>query len=284
MASIIDGQHRIFGFKNSKNKEMELPCSVFIDLPMPFHAHLFTKINTTQKRVDKNLAYNLFQFDMDQGDSKSWSPETLAVYFARVLASDDESPLKGNIKIGLVGSNVSSTISMASIIDGILNLITSNAEKDRSELHTVKISDGRSRKQLANMSTKAPLRQWYLKNQDKTLYEFVLHYFKAVDKVFWRNASESNILNRTLGVQALLDFLKSLAAHKGIDFSYGESYFLKSLEGAKEIDFKQDFYGVQSKVRSRIRNTLLVTSGLKSIEELASSEEDKESLRKICRK
>ena len=86
---------------------MELLCSVYLDLPLAYHARIFTNININQKRVDKNLAYNLFQFDMEQGEPETWSPETLAVYFARVLEKDNDSPFKGKIKLGVENSSSS---------------------------------------------------------------------------------------------------------------------------------------------------------------------------------
>lgn len=65
------------------------------------------------------MAYNLFQFDMEQGEPETWSPETLAVYFARVLEKDNDSPFKGKIKLGVENSSSLTSISMASVIDGI---------------------------------------------------------------------------------------------------------------------------------------------------------------------
>ncbi len=47
---------------------------------------------------------------------------------------------------------------------------------------------------------------------------------------------------------------------------------------AKKIDFEAEFYGVQSKVRARIKNTLLVSSGLKEVNELRCSDEGKKYL------
>ncbi len=62
LASIIDGQHRLFAFKNSTKKDMPLLCSVYLDLPLPYHAQIFATINMNQKKVDKNHIYQLFQF------------------------------------------------------------------------------------------------------------------------------------------------------------------------------------------------------------------------------
>lgn len=89
LASIIDGQHRLEGFKHINDKsilEMPLLCSIFIGLPASYQAHIFATINTTQKRVNRNTIYQLYQFDMKEQSPSQWSPDTLAVYIARVVA------------------------------------------------------------------------------------------------------------------------------------------------------------------------------------------------------
>lgn len=278
LASIIDGQHRVFGFEKSNAKDMRLLCSVFIDLPMPYHAELFTKINTTQKRVDKNLAYNLFQFDMALGSSETWSPETLSVYFSRVLASDEKSPLKGIIKLGVSGINTDSSISMASIIDGILSLITSNAERDRSELHRVTIDKGRNREMLINMRSNAPLRALYLNNKDKTLYEIIHSYFEAIQSTLWEINIDNDIFKKTLGVHACFDILKEITTQNGVNHSYSKDFFINLLHEVEKVDFNTDFYGVQTKMRTRIKNTIFLISGLKNIESIKCSDDDKAHL------
>jgi DNA phosphorothioation-associated DGQHR protein 1 len=274
-ASIIDGQHRVFGFVNSENIKMELLCSVFIDLPMAFQAQIFTKINTTQKRVDKNIAYNLFQFDMEQGSSETWGPETLSVYFARVLSSDNASPFKGLLKLGVSGASSETTISMASIIDGVLSLISSNPDRDRNALHMKSVDAGRDRAMLLEIKSSGPLRDLYLNNKDKTLFNILIAYFVAVKAILWKDADDRVVLKKTLGVQACFDFLKVVVKNKGCDFNYSEVFFSNLLQGAGDIDFSDEFFGVQTKVRARIKNSLLVASGVKKVEELKCSNEDK---------
>ena len=64
---VIDGQHRLnaFNFAADSCKDIELVCSIFIDLPNPYQAYLFATINGNQKRVDKSLALELFGFDVE---------------------------------------------------------------------------------------------------------------------------------------------------------------------------------------------------------------------------
>ncbi|CAM4470478.1 DGQHR domain-containing protein [Alteromonas australica] len=264
LASIIDGQHRVFGFENSSSQDMNLLCSVYLDLPLPYHAKIFTNININQKRVDKNLAYNLFQFDMEQGEPKSWTPETLAVYFARVLAEDTTSPLQGMIKLGLANTQTESSISMASIIDGILSLITTNPKKDRELMHTVSIDGGRDRSLLNDEASTAPLRDLYLLNKDKTFFNIIKSYFGALKKVLW----EYEVFRKTLGVHACFDFLKFVCKDYDGTEEFNEEYFLELLSPVKEINFDDQFFGIQTKLRSRVRNSMFLAASLKSLADL----------------
>ncbi|MEK0166292.1 DGQHR domain-containing protein [Pseudescherichia vulneris] len=257
LASIIDGQHRVFGFENSKAKDMELLCSVYLDLPLAYHARIFTNININQKRVDKNLAYNLFQFDMEQGEPETWSPETLAVYFARVLEKDEDSPFKGKIKLGVENSSSSTSISMASVIDGILSLITNNPKLDRETLHLKKIGDGRNRSLLSKLKSNAPLRELYLHSQDKTIFDIINAYFLLINS----NLGEYDVFNKTLAVHACFDVLRN-ALSKRISFSQ------EMASKCAKINFNDSFFGVQTKLRVRLRNALLVASGVLDISEL----------------
>lgn len=270
LASIIDGQHRVFGFENSSAKDTELLCSVYIDLPLAYHARIFTNININQKRVDKNLAYNLFQFDMEQGKPNSWSPETLAVYFTRVLANDKGSPLKGKIKLGTLNNTSETSISMASFIDGILSLITSNPKNDREILHTKKIKDGRNRSMLIEVKSRSPLRRLYLEEKDKTLYDIVLDYFSAMESSLWAY----DVFKKTLGVHASFDFLKVISEQNSSD-KLTKEFFDSLFKKMMAIDFNNQFYGVQTKLRARLKNTMLIASGVKMIDDMPIKPSDK---------
>ncbi|ECT1456142.1 DGQHR domain-containing protein, partial [Salmonella enterica subsp. enterica serovar Mbandaka] len=72
VATIIDGQHRLSGFGYSERENMELLCSVFIDLPAPYQAYIFATINFNQKNVNKSLAYDLYGFRVEEEDKKEW--------------------------------------------------------------------------------------------------------------------------------------------------------------------------------------------------------------------
>ncbi|MEZ8776656.1 DGQHR domain-containing protein [Vibrio splendidus] len=271
LASIIDGQHRVFGFENSDAKDMSLLCSVFIDLPLPYHARIFTNINMNQKRVDKNLAYNLFQFDMDEGEPTCWTPETLAVYFARVLAEDSNSPLKGMVKLGLANTKTDSSISMASLIDGILSLITSNPKNDRELMHTTSIKDGRNRKIIQSVKTNAPLRELFIENKDKTLFNIISSFFESLSSNLW----EYDIFKKTLGIHACFDFLKFVCKENASSQILDKVFFDELLKQAQNVDFDNEFFGIQTKLRSRVRNVLFLVAKMKCLDELNLKDEEK---------
>lgn len=276
LASIIDGQHRVFGFSNSSAINMELPCSVYIDLPLAYHARIFTNININQKRVDKNLAYNLFQFDMEQGEANTWSPETLAVYISRVLAQDSDSPLKDNIKLGIENGNSNSSISMAAIIDGILSLITTNPKIDRECLHSVEIKDGRDRSLLESVDSNAPLRRLFIEKQDKTIYNLVVDMFASVKLNLWSH----DVFRKTLGVHALFDVLKFLCLKYDVN-DLNREFFDKLFSSCGNLNYSDDFFGVQTKLRSRLKNVILLRSKNKYLNDLKIKESELDEYKKI---
>jgi DNA phosphorothioation-associated DGQHR protein 1 len=255
LASIIDGQHRVFAFKDL-DTNMDLLCSVYLDLPIPYHAQVFLDINTNQKKIDKNLAYNFFQYDIIQGEINAWGPETLAVYFTRMLASQDNSPLQGKIKIG-VGEKDQNHISLGCIVDGLLSLITTNAKQDRMKLHEVSLEE-RNRKALSIFPSSAPLRDLYVNNKNKTLYNIIIDYVNVITKELWENGNYS-IFQKSLGMYTVFDILKEIIKQEihenGEDFSkFNFDYFDKKVQTFSKVNFNDPFFDIQTKVRKRIKD------------------------------
>ncbi|MDY3205037.1 MAG: DGQHR domain-containing protein [Arcobacter sp.] len=288
LASIIDGQHRVFAFEKSKNKDMQLLCSVYLDLPLPYHAQMFTTINMNQRSVDKNLTYNLFQFEIDEGNTKSWSPETLAVYLARLL-NETDTPLKNKLKIGVevineddklnIMASEQTTISMAAIIDGILSLISTKPKSDRLELHKYTLEEGRTRDKITRNDL-SPLRELYINNRDRELYDFILNFILSIHKNLWvfKNAT---IFTTTLGMQALFDFLKITLTQQ----KYIELNFNNLLAKTQSINFDDEYFGIQSKARTRLKNILLFICNVQKIESIKIySEEEKNKFDNFLKK
>ena len=90
-AAVIDGQHRLFSFAKVDGEErasMNLVCAIFLDLPRPLQAQIFATINSTQKRVDRSLTYELFGYNVGDEEEIFWTPDKLAVFLTRRLSTD----------------------------------------------------------------------------------------------------------------------------------------------------------------------------------------------------
>lgn len=267
LASIIDGQHRLFAFAQTSiipdRLNMNLICSVFMDLPRPYQAELFATINSTQKPVEKSLTYELFGYNINDEPEAFWSPDKLAVFLSRKLGTEVKSPLRGRISIAPkrdkaleeLGDLTSWKVSTAVVVEGIMRLITTNPKKDTTSLLA---KEGRKRKDIAELrNDKSPLRNAYLESQDAPLYLLVLNYLKACELVFWANAQKDSFITKTVGVQALFDILRGISLSAFSDKDISVNYFVTRLAGAREIDFSvEKFRNASGSGRSVIRRAI----------------------------
>lgn len=229
-ASIIDGQHRLHAFtklhESSPHKNMELLCAAFLDLPTPYHAYIFATINFNQKKVDRGLAYELFGFDVEEKPKEFWPPETLAVYLTRILNTAKDSPFRDAIsspaitaqivekdsqvqdEVNPKGKSNNVLVSMATVVDGILSLISKNPKDDRYTMRRPEnVEIGRS--SLADIKD-LPLRMFYLSGNDLAILEVVKNYFTAVREEIWDRVDANSYLIKTVGIQAQFDVLKKI--------------------------------------------------------------------------
>lgn len=271
LAAIIDGQHRLFAFVDARRErlDMNLICSIFLDLPKPYQAQLFATINSTQKPVDKSLTYELFGYNLDEEGEDYWSPDKLAVFLTRRLGTDEKSPLKGRIHIApkkdealsRLGDGTSWKVSTAVVVEGIMRLFTSNPKKD-----TTNLLDGERKQRLALpplRKDRSPLRQAYLESQDAVIYTMTLNFLIACDSVFWKKAQSSSFITKTVGVQALFDILRLLAAEAYQQRNISTVYFSEKLHDAGEIDFSSEtFRNASGSGRSTIKKAIASAIGL----------------------
>lgn len=271
LASVIDGQHRLFSFAEAlpKRLDMDLICSVFLDLPKPYQAQLFATINSNQKPVDKSLTYEMFGYNIEEEDEKFWSPDKLAVYFTRRLAVDKDSPLNGRIHIAPVRDDALNEqlrdepwkVSTAVIVEAIMRLYTTNPKADMAAL----LKDRRKpRAEIADVrADRSPLRSYYLAGKDAVIYTLVKNYLNACDQVLWQQAIGGTFITKTVGVQALLDILRRLARPAIDAGDISVDHFVSQLEPARAIDFTKDvFQNASGAGRSTIRRAIEEEIGL----------------------
>lgn len=272
LAGIIDGQHRLDGFRNITDparQNMELVCSVFMELSKPYQAQLFATINSTQKQVDRSLTYELFGYNIDEEPEEQWTPDKLAVFLTRRLNTQGDSPLSGRVSIAPRRDNALRElneardwhVSTATVVEGILRLISANPKRDTNAMLSVK--DG-TRSILRNgAKDKSPLRETYLGGNDVLLYTLVLNYLKACDGEFWQKADAASFITKTVGVQALFDILRRIVVDVVEAKDISVVNFAKILHPASAIDFAGiEFKNASGSGRTKIRRALEEAIGI----------------------
>lgn len=277
LAPIIDGQHRLFGFNfcdKPERLDTELVCSLFVDLPKPFQAFLFATINSNQKPVDKSQTFELFGYNIEKEPPGNWSPDKLAVHFARKLNTESDSPLRGKILIAAENDFALTRaqakeqgkwmVSMATVVEGISRLFSQNTKRDRTALLSYKFGE-RNREVLAREvpRDKSPLRELYLNLNDKVIYTAVKNFLIAAQQLFWSRCSLDSFICKTVGVQALFDVLLAIAKEGFATRTFSVDFFVKKLEPAAAINFGNErFSNASGSGRLLIKNCIFVKAGL----------------------
>ena len=236
VAKIIDGQHRIAGLQNAK-EEFQSVVAVFVDMDIEDQANMFATINLKQTKVNRSLAYDLFEF------AESRSPQKTAHNIARLLNFEEGSPLKGKIKLLGVASAKGSgeTLTQALVVDEILFLVTGTAMKDRDDLRR-----GRSLSPIGtNELRRLPFRNLFIREDDAVIARNIWNYFDAVDNRWpnaWRYVERGFILNRTTGFSALMRFLGIVYSRMGDEQVVGTEAYGKILARVqiKETEFTRE--------------------------------------------
>lgn len=173
-------------------------------------------------------------------------------------------------------------ISMATVVEGIVRLLSQNPRRDGLALLERRIGD-RKRDHLHGIRDISPLREAYLENKDKLIYLTVMNYLKAVQKELWTNSANNSFIKKTVGLQALFDILRQLArpAYEGRDVS--EEFFTGRLHEASHVDFAGPaFQNASGSGRVYIRKALEICLGLKQLTDLPAAEQLE--FRAICQR
>jgi DNA phosphorothioation-associated DGQHR protein 1 len=273
LAGIVDGQHRINGFLDS-NVDMDIPCSIYFDLPPSLQALVFSTINFNQKKVDKSLAYQLFGYQLDDSTSDYWSPDIVAVKLSREFNIETDSPFYKRIELikspklnkkelgsEVVSSTSSSawTISSACFISGIVLLLSGNAKNDRYAIGKKNILGHSTRSDLKE-NRGFPLRNYYLNGNDLAIKMVVERYFKSLQKTLWKNKDDENIVFRAIGITAQFQFLKELLIKNIVEL--GPSLdFDDILKDFSDITFDSEYFSPRSATKKRLLDVFRLKAG-----------------------
>jgi DNA phosphorothioation-associated DGQHR protein 1 len=278
LAAIVDGQHRINGFLKSKIK-MDIPCSIYFELPPSLQALIFATINFNQKKVDKSLAYQLFGYQLDESESDYWSPDIVAVKLSREFNLQEGSPFQNRIELvkKVKPKNESQennqpvegwSISSASFIAGVTSLITGNAKADRYEIGKKKLLGNSTRLDL-KPNEKYPLRSYYLNGNDLAIKMVVERYFESMSNTLWSNKNDDDIVFRTIGITAQFDFLRELLLKNSVILGK-DLNFDTALNDFSGISFDNEYFSPRTATKSRLLNVFRLKAGLINREEVDS--------------
>lgn len=293
LAPIIDGQHRLFGFNYAEAQgrlDMPLLCAIFFDLPRPYQAFLFATINANQRPVSKSLTYELFGYNVEDESPEKWTPEKLAVFLTRKLATDPSSPFRNHIIIAAendfaprmaeVRREHGWAVSTATVVEGIVKLISRNPKRDAYQMGGSLSYEGKDRSTLHNESTdSSPLRSLYISKSDDIIYTGVKNFFAAVTNLFWKGANPDSYIRKTVGIQALFDLARSLMGGMVAKKDFRIARFEERLGPARHLDFADRFFQTSGTGRQRIRNCLELCLRLKTLADIGSDHED---YRRLC--
>jgi len=282
LAMVIDGQHRLFAFGKAdpERLDVDLLCSVFIDLPPPMQATIFATINSTQKPVDKSLTYELFGYNVSDEPEDDWSPEKLAVFLARRLATDQDSQMAGRIVVAPPNDFASAKsmpkadmkISFATIVGGVVRLVSSNPRADATALK--KSAFTRRASLEPGKKNGPPLRDVYRAGDDALIYAATRNFVNAAWEVFWKGAAANSFIRKTVGVQALFDIFREVAGPMLAEGDLTQGAFEARLVPAGEIDFANvRFQNASGSNRTAIRRIIRVNIGLLPASELPAGDE-----------
>lgn len=151
---------------------------------------------------------------------------------------------------------------MATVVEGIVRLISSNPKRDTNELLTPKPKERNTLKSVAP-GDKSVLRSAYIESNDSLIYLTVHNFLEAADKVFWTQAGKGSFIIKTVGIQALFDILRKLASAALEKKDVSVKFFSDRLSAASEIDFAADnFRNASGSGRSEIRRAIEGKIGL----------------------
>lgn len=210
-AFIIDGQHRLLGYGNTKYKLTNtIPVVAFENLPAEIQSKLFVEINHKQKSVAANLLKSL------DADLKWDSPipddaiKALKSKLAQLLNERESSPLYNRIITGEDPRTQTRCITLAYIFDYALNKTNFFGEiRKRGLIKTGPLYDG-------DLSTKTL----------EKAYEFFKRVFSLIEEMLpeqWQKGdSEGGFISRNIGVASIIalswDLIDHVKKEKFIDF------------------------------------------------------------------
>jgi len=171
-------------------------------------AYIFSTVNLTQTKVNRSLAYDLFDL------AKVPSPQKLCHNVAVALDRDEKSPFYEKIKrLGVATpGRFNEMITQATFVQALMKYISKTEMQDRNVYMLGKVP---KKAEAAELQTLI-FRNMMIEGRDTDIGRVVFNYFDAVRKRWpsaWSATGRGNMLNKTNGFKGLMRFLRDAYLH-----------------------------------------------------------------------
>src|SRR6266702_1421122 len=202
-AKVIEGQHRIEGLKAYKGTQFGINVCIFVDIDVAEEGYIFPTVNLAQTKVNKSLAYDLFDL------AEARSPQKLCHNIAVALDQNQKSPFYHRIKrLGVATEGrFNETLTQATFVEALIGYISLNpvAERGLYIRGRIPIKAG------AAESKRLIFRNMMIDKRDMEITDVLWNYFDAVRSKWtaaWNSTGSGLVLNKTNGFRALMRFLR----------------------------------------------------------------------------
>lgn len=228
--TIIDGQHRVEGFRDNNIPEFELLIAIFIDLKVDQQANIFSTINSQQTKVDPSLNLNL------ELNSKVYTPKKMMIELAQSMNFDKNSPWSGNIK--MLGAKTKGMISLSAFVKPLLEI--TYPEKDYYLIRNELMESPKEFPDFSEYNYKVEkylFWELYKRKDFNSTFKILYNYFNSMQIILdkdWLN--EKSLLNKTTGYNAIMKLFKDVAklGFEKQDLSY--EFFFETLKPLSEFN------------------------------------------------
>ena len=200
-AYIIDGQHRLYGYSDSKYASTNsIPVVAFENLNQREQMKIFMDINENQKSVDKSLRVILNADTLWESDNFNERRKALRSKIAQMLAEEPTSPLLNRIIINDDSGSPFKSITAATIQSAIKNCDFFTVFGKRNEI----IQDGTF--DLGDNQNTCDLFYPFLE-------ECLLYIQKYAHDEWERGDNDNGMLTMNRGIQAVIRVINDIVNH-----------------------------------------------------------------------
>lgn len=264
IAKVLDGQHRIAGLEGlPADYRFDLNVSIFVDIELEDQAYIFSIVNLAQTKVNKSLAYDLFEL------ANSRSPQKTCHNIAVLLDRNKESPFHHRIKrLGSAtpGRPNQEVLTQATVVEGLMPFISKTPIVDRDQLKREGKISAPTRDELKSM----PLRGLFAEEKDLIIADIFWNYFSAVRNTWpraWDSSERGMILNRTNGFRALMRVFRPLYSYLAkpgeVPPTFKFEEHLKKIS-LRDIDFNTENFKPGTSGEAQLAEAMLVGMGFRS--------------------